>query len=443
MPDPYTCYHDAESILKFLINTIGVRGRIGCFGRSIGGTIATHMANRYPQHIDFLFVDRSLGNLESVSSSIISGTQNANLFKCFTYGGWNVRSDINFLEAKCFKMLSQDPWDETINQYVALNSQVAREACKENIGEDRYHSLKLLKTYNALRLFSRIETKLFVACQKHLKNQKKIMQQKRKVQRQIVKDQYYDSNGYDEQQLQDIEIHLRGVSEKENKSDKSGGYSTDVDTFSRTKMLLAQERKWIQIVQGNEIDDHRLDIIIHAAMKDNFKPYEAFSSVLEKAMVFINDLHGGVMRLGWIINANNLYKPEHLMLFVDNLFTYGSDYIDQPKFVTTTLKHRDQRLKSIKAVAEIIKTLHAGKEEIKNTQCKRPNDSLRWLIIACLSMLIKFFENLKKQLKKSEIAINFGPRQVGHLIPLSTGHRNKPTDPEINYIHHVIKLSEF
>ena len=58
-------------------------------------------------------------------------------------------------------------------------------------------------------------------------------------------------------------------------------------------------------------------------------------------------------------------------------------------------------------------------------------------------MLTKFFENLKKQLKKSEIAINFGPKHVGHLIPLSTGHRNKPTDPEINYIHNAIKLSEF
>ena len=47
-PDPYTSYHDAESILHFLIKKLGIKGKIGCFGRSIGGTIATHLANNYP-----------------------------------------------------------------------------------------------------------------------------------------------------------------------------------------------------------------------------------------------------------------------------------------------------------------------------------------------------------------------------------------------------------
>jgi len=39
--------------------------------------------------------------------------------------------------------------------------------------------------------------------------------------------------------------------------------------------------------------------------------------------------------------------------------------------------------------------------------------------------------------------INFGQIDVGHLIPLSVGHSNKPTDSEINYIHKMIKLSGF
>jgi len=47
-PDPFVTYHDAESILKFLIKDLGIKGKIGCFGRSIGGTIATHLANNYP-----------------------------------------------------------------------------------------------------------------------------------------------------------------------------------------------------------------------------------------------------------------------------------------------------------------------------------------------------------------------------------------------------------
>ena len=59
-------------------------------------------------------------------------------------------------------MLTQDPFDEMIDQYVCLNAWVAREACKQNIGEDRYNSLKVNKTYNALRLIHKIESRLFI-----------------------------------------------------------------------------------------------------------------------------------------------------------------------------------------------------------------------------------------------------------------------------------------
>lgn len=32
---------------------------------------------------------------------------------------------------------------------------------------------------------------------------------------------------------------------------------------------------------------------------------------------------------------------------------------------------------------------------------------------------------------------------VGHLIPLTIGHKNKPTDSEIHYIKTIMKLSDF
>jgi len=62
-------------------------------------------------------------------------------------------------------MLTQDPWDSTIDQYCALNAQVARVACDEKIGADRYGSLKITKTYNALRVLFLTENKLYM----HLK----------------------------------------------------------------------------------------------------------------------------------------------------------------------------------------------------------------------------------------------------------------------------------
>ena len=105
IPDPYTCYHDSESILKFLIKDLGLKGQIGVFGRSIGGAMATHLANHYPQYIDFLFVDRSLGSLRTMSQNLMLGEYNMHLLLCFTMN-WVIESDKNFYEAKCFKMLT-------------------------------------------------------------------------------------------------------------------------------------------------------------------------------------------------------------------------------------------------------------------------------------------------------------------------------------------------
>jgi homoserine acetyltransferase len=65
--NPYVSYHDSEAVLKFLLEDLGIEGKIGCFGRSLGGTCATHLAANYPEHISFLFVDRSLGTLKSMS----------------------------------------------------------------------------------------------------------------------------------------------------------------------------------------------------------------------------------------------------------------------------------------------------------------------------------------------------------------------------------------
>ena len=160
-PDPFLCLHDSESILKFLIKDLGLIGKIGCFGRSLGGTMASHLANNFGQHIDFLFVDRSLGSLQTISQRLILGSYSETAFNLLSQG-WSINNAKNFYEAKCFKMLTQDPKDDTIDQFCALNSQVASFACKEEIGETRYTSLKIEKSYNALRMLFMVENKLLI-----------------------------------------------------------------------------------------------------------------------------------------------------------------------------------------------------------------------------------------------------------------------------------------
>ena len=101
--------------------------------------MATHVANNYPDFVDFLFVDRSLGNLDCMSESSFIGNYSIAILRYFSRN-WVVNSDQNFLNVKCFKMLTQDPNDGTIDQYCALNAQVARVTCDKIFGLDRYES---------------------------------------------------------------------------------------------------------------------------------------------------------------------------------------------------------------------------------------------------------------------------------------------------------------
>ena len=93
----------------------------------------------------------------------------------------------------------------------------------------------------------------------------------------------------------------------------------------------------------------------------------------------------------------------------------------------------------------IIKVLHESKEEIKGHQehQKGVEDSLYQILIACFSIVTKFFETLKKQLKKAEQQVNIGASQVGHLVPLTVGHGDRPTGREESYIQTLLNISDF
>ena len=50
-PTPYNIKVDGESILNFLIQDLQLKGKIGVYGRSLGGIVATHLAATFPENI--------------------------------------------------------------------------------------------------------------------------------------------------------------------------------------------------------------------------------------------------------------------------------------------------------------------------------------------------------------------------------------------------------
>jgi hypothetical protein len=50
---------------------------------------------------------------------------------------------------------------------------------------------------------------------------------------------------------------------------------------------------------------------------------------------------------------------------------------------------------------------------------------------------------VKKQLQKSEMLIKFDQKDIGYLVALSVGHKDKPNDSEIQQIRSVMQKSNF
>lgn len=144
-----------------------------------------------------------------------------------------------------------------------------------------------------------------------------------------------------------------------------------------------------------------------------------------------------------MINPNTRHNPEKLSLFIDSLFCYGQDYGDLNQYGHEVIKHRAQRLKAIGNITILLKVIYACKDEIKHLNCHKEDDSLKMLVQTSVNIVYKFFESLKKNLKRAEEHINFGSLDVGHLIPLNVGHLEKPSEEESKYIQFVMDASEF
>lgn len=62
--NPYNCKLDAEKVLDYVVNKLKIRGKIGVYGRSLGGISSCHLANKFPNIVKALIVDRTFSELD-------------------------------------------------------------------------------------------------------------------------------------------------------------------------------------------------------------------------------------------------------------------------------------------------------------------------------------------------------------------------------------------
>jgi len=152
--DPYLCKLDAERVLNFVVNKLGLRGKLGVCGRSLGGVAAGHLARTYPTYISVLIMDRTFSEVEEVGKKTLLGKPVGLLFSLFTMN-WETLNPENYCLSPCFKILTCDPFDDIVQEYASLAVGVAKRLCLTN-----YHTAQWRKCYNILQFVYDYEAKL-------------------------------------------------------------------------------------------------------------------------------------------------------------------------------------------------------------------------------------------------------------------------------------------
>jgi hypothetical protein len=106
-PNPSRLQKDGLIIAEYLREVRNVI-LLGVHGESLGGSVATYIANN--ANVNFLFADRTFSSLDNVAGVGFGGVARF-LFKYLTK--WNYNGVSDYLNSKCYKVVAND-YDDTI-----------------------------------------------------------------------------------------------------------------------------------------------------------------------------------------------------------------------------------------------------------------------------------------------------------------------------------------
>lgn len=82
-PDPTNIRKDGDHLLHYMRQKLGLTGKFGVYGRSLGGVVVAHLVDK----VDFVYADRTFSNFEVLSNRKFFSSLAKYLFK-LSSGGW-------------------------------------------------------------------------------------------------------------------------------------------------------------------------------------------------------------------------------------------------------------------------------------------------------------------------------------------------------------------
>ena len=97
---------------------MGLKGKFGVYGRSLGGIATTHLADK----VDLIIADRTFCNFRTLADRKFYDPISKYLFKGSSCN-WTASNDVNFISkgiGTCYKIIIVDKNDEIIDIHSSL-----------------------------------------------------------------------------------------------------------------------------------------------------------------------------------------------------------------------------------------------------------------------------------------------------------------------------------
>ncbi len=112
-PNPNNLKQDGDDLLDHMKIKMQLKGPFGIYGRSLGGIVASHLADK----VQMTICDRTFSSVDDIASWKFYSPITTKVLKLATCG-WKVNNDLNFLSKglnTCYKVICADPKDEVID----------------------------------------------------------------------------------------------------------------------------------------------------------------------------------------------------------------------------------------------------------------------------------------------------------------------------------------
>lgn len=112
--------------MQFLVNRLKVKGKIGVYGRSIGGIAASHLVEKFPDLVKVFVGDRTMGNFdEEVLNRYSRSGLILRLYRLLS-SYWYIDNAESLLKnSDCYKILTFDHQDDVLDIFSSLHQSVA------------------------------------------------------------------------------------------------------------------------------------------------------------------------------------------------------------------------------------------------------------------------------------------------------------------------------